>query len=220
MPRLLAPSAALQPLSSSNVLSLRLLQCNLFSFMIPFASCFHLLFFLLPPAFHAHIGPCLSSSLSPLPHVSVLLAHHGSALLTLTEGSRVAEGRGLFPPLSPLSLPLPLLIVLLLSQPVSLIWRSFTDYPERAGHFSPTPAFIPLLLFPSPLELIPVPKRCGVSVYKIQFSHCLSLPSHLCQHRARSKEFFQPSNQIRQTSIVSTDYNIQHILLMETVILF
>lgn len=44
---------------------------------------------------------CLSSSLSPLPHVSVLLAHHGSALLTLTEGSRVAEGRGLFPSLSP-----------------------------------------------------------------------------------------------------------------------
>lgn len=64
---------------------------------------------------------CLSSSLSPLPHVSVLLAHHGSALLTLTEGSHVAEGRGLFPPLSPLSLPLPLLIVWLLSQPVSLI---------------------------------------------------------------------------------------------------
>lgn len=44
---------------------------------------------------------CLSSPLSPLPHVSVLLAHHGSALLTLTEGSRVAEGRGLSSPLSP-----------------------------------------------------------------------------------------------------------------------
>lgn len=52
------------------------------------------------PPFMLILALCLSSSLSPLPHVSVLLAHHGSALLTLTEGSHVAEGRGLFPPLS------------------------------------------------------------------------------------------------------------------------
>lgn len=90
------------------------------------------------------LHPSLLSLLS-LTCLCCWLTCHRSALLTLTEGSCVAEGRG-----HSLSV-LPLFIILLLSLPV---FSHLKVINKSAGPFSPliTSFICPLFLFLSPLE--------------------------------------------------------------------
>lgn len=114
---------------------------------------------------------------SSLPHVSVLLARQRSALLSLTEGSCMADGRGCSFSLS-LSSFLSVSFVLL-SLPAPLSWRSFSAEP-----FSHTSTFTlhhsSVCSTFSLSRLVVTPGCCALSLHGLQLSLSLSLSLRSC----------------------------------------